>query len=87
VSRTPYRKIAFRAVLSIAVLLAVSALLFTREQSRTQAEMSAVLSAYLSDEVLHNAHDWGSGRGVQMGMQREAQTLWKLQMAMDHALR
>jgi hypothetical protein len=73
VSRTLYRRIAFRAVLPIASLLAVLTLLFVMEQRRTQAEMGAVLSAYLSDEVLHNPHDWGSGRGVQMVMQREAQ--------------
>jgi hypothetical protein len=74
VGRTPYRKFAFRAVLAIGVLLAVLALLFALEQRRTQAEMGAVLSAYLSDEVLQNAHDWGTGRGVQMVVQREAQS-------------
>ena len=73
-SRTLYRTLAFRAVLAIAVLLAMLAALFALEQRRTQAEMGAVLSVYLSDEVLHNAHDWGSGRGVQMVMQREAQS-------------
>lgn len=73
-SITPCRKIAFRAALAIAVLLGVLALLFALEQRRTQAEMGAVLSAYLSDEVLQNAHDWGSGRGVQMVVQREAQS-------------
>ena len=36
--------------------------------------MGAVLSAYLSDEVLHNVHDWGSGRGIQMVVQHEAQS-------------
>ena len=86
-SRTSYRKIAFRAVLAIAILLALLALLFTLEKRRTQAEMGAVLSAYLSDEVLHNAHDWGSGRGVQMVMQREAQSpgnwRWRWIMLLD----
>lgn len=73
-SRTQYRKIAFRAVIAVAALFAVLALLFAVEQRRTQSEMEAVLSAYLSDEVLHNVHDWGSGRGVQMVVQREAQS-------------
>ncbi len=72
-SRILSRKITLRAVLAIAVLLAVLALLFMLEQRRTQAEMGAVLSAYLSAEVLNNTHDWGSGRGVQMVVQREAQ--------------
>jgi hypothetical protein len=63
------------------------AALFALEQWRTQAEMGAVLSAYLSDEVLHNAHDWGSGRGVKMVMQREAQSpgnwRWRWFMLLD----
>lgn len=57
------------------------------EQRRTQSEMGAVLSAYLSDEVLHNGHDWGSGRGVQMVLQREAQSpgnwRWRWIMLLD----
>jgi len=56
------------------VLLALLALLFALEQRRTQAEMGTILSAYLSDEVLHNVHDWGSGHGVQMIVQLEAQS-------------
>ena len=72
--RTPTRKIASRAAVAVAALFAVLALLFALEQRRTQSEMGAVLSAYLSDEVLHNAHDWGSGRGVEMVVQREAQS-------------
>jgi len=74
VSRTLYRKLAFRAVIALAILLSVLVLAFAVEQKRTQSEMGAILSAYLSDELLHNAHDWGSGRGVQMVVQREAQS-------------
>src|SRR5204862_94179 len=42
--------------------------------------MGAILSAYLTDEVLHNAQDWGSGRGIEMIVQREAQSPgnWRL---------
>jgi hypothetical protein len=87
VSRTLYKKTAFRAILAIAIVVAVLALLFAVEQTRTQVEMGVVLSAYLSDEVLHNAHDWGSGRGVQMVMQREAQSpgnwRWRWAMLLD----
>jgi hypothetical protein len=87
VSRTVYKKIAFRAVPAIAVLLAALALLFALEQRRTQTEMGAVLSAYLSDEVLNNAHDWGSGRGVQMVVRREAESpgnwRWRWIMLLD----
>ena len=86
-SRTLYKKTAFRAILAIAIVVAVLALLFAVEQTRTQVEMGVVLSAYLSDEVLHNAHDWGSGRGVQMVMQREAQSpgnwRWRWAMLLD----
>jgi hypothetical protein len=87
VSRTTYRKIAFRAVLAVALVLALLALLAALEQRRTQSEMGAVLSAYLSDEVLQNAHDWGSGRGIQMVVQREAQSpgnlRWRWFMLLD----
>ena len=68
-----YAKIAFRSVTVVIVLLACIAVLFVVEQRRTHAEVGAVLSAYLSDEVLHNTHDWGSGRGIQIILQREAQ--------------
>ena len=48
--------------------------------------MGEVLSAYLSDEVLHNVHDWGS-RAAQMVIQREAQSpgnwRWRWIMLLD----
>ena len=49
------------------------------EQRRTEAELDAVLSAYLSDGILHDAHDWGSGRGMLVVLQREAQPpgMWR----------
>ena len=68
-----YPKIAIRSVTAVVALLAGIAVLFFIEQRRTQAEFGAVLSAYLSDEVLHDAHDWGSGHGIQIILQREAQ--------------
>jgi hypothetical protein len=87
VTRTRYIKIAVRAAVGVGVLLAVFALLFVLEQRRTQAETGAILSAYLSDEVLYNAHDWGSGRGIQMIMQREAQSpghlRWRWTLLLD----
>ena len=70
--RNRYTKIAFRLTTVVIVLLACISVLFFVEQRRTHAEVGAVLSAYLSDEVLHNAHDWGSGRGIQIILQREA---------------
>ena len=61
-----YPKIAIRSVTAVVALLAGIAVLLFVEQRRTQAEFGAVLSAYLSDEVLHDPHDWGSGRGIQI---------------------
>ena len=69
-SRTRYTKIALRAVFGIGIVLAVFALLYTLEQRRTRAEMGAILSAYLSDEVLHNVHDWGSARALKVRLPR-----------------
>jgi hypothetical protein len=74
VSRTLSKKIALRVFFGIGVLLAVLALVIALEHRRTESEMGTILSAYLSDEVLQNAHDWGSGRGVQIVIQREAQS-------------
>ena len=85
------KKIAARATLVVVVLLPSIAMLFSIEQRRTQAELGSVLSAYLSDEVLHNAHDWGSGRGIQVILQREAQQpatwRWRWSLLFDQRLR
>jgi hypothetical protein len=71
--RSLFAKVVIRAAVAAVVLLAGVVVLVVVEQQRTQAELGAVLSAYLSDEVRHNAHDWGSGRGIQIVLQREAQ--------------
>lgn len=67
-------------------------MLFFVEQRRTHAEVGAVLSAYLSDEVLHHhAHDWGSGRGIRIILQREAQQpgtwRWRWSLLFDRRVR
>ncbi len=86
-----YTKIAFRLTAVVIVLLACISVLFFVEQRRTHAEVGAVLSAYLSDEVLHNAHDWGSGRGIQIILQREAQQpgtwRWRWSLLFDRRVR
>jgi hypothetical protein len=86
-----YTKIALRSATVVIVTLAGIALLFVVEQRRTQAEVGAVLSAYLSDEVLHDAHDWGSERSIQIILQREAQQpgtwRWRLSLLFDRRLR
>jgi hypothetical protein len=89
--RSRYTKIAFRSTTVVIVLLACIPVLFFVEQWRTHAEVGAVLSAYLSDEVLHNTHDWGSGRGIQIILQREAQQpgtwRWRWSMLFDRRVR
>ena len=71
--RSLFVKVLIRAALGVVVLLAAVVVLAGVEQQRTQDDLGAVLSAYLSDEGLHNAHDWGSGRGIKIVLQREAQ--------------
>jgi hypothetical protein len=87
--RSRFIKIAFRAATVLVVVLTVIFALFILEQRRTQTEMGAVLSAYLSDEVLNNAHDWGSGRGILIVLQREAQRpgTWRWGLLFDQRLR
>jgi|SRR6266496_2183850 len=88
--RNRYTKVVLRAAIVVVVLLAGIAAVFILEQRRTQAELGSVLSAYLSDEVLHNSHDWGSGRGVQIILQREAQQpgtwRWRWSLLFDRRL-
>ena len=88
--RSGCTKIVVRAATVVVVLLAGIAAIFILEQWRTQAELGAVLSAYLSDEVLHNAHDWGSGRAIQIVLQREAQQpgmwRWRWSLLFDRRL-
>jgi hypothetical protein len=88
--RNGYTKIAIRLTTVVIVILACISVLFFVEQRRTHAEVGAVLSAYPSDEVLHNAHDWGSGRGIRI-LQREAQQpgtwRWRWSMLFDRRAR
>jgi hypothetical protein len=41
--------------------------------------LAAVVSAYLSDAILQDAHDWGPGHGVLVVLQRESQVpgMWR----------
>jgi hypothetical protein len=69
------------------LLLTILALLFALELKRTQAETGAILSAYLTDELLRDYHNLDSGRGVQVILQREAQNLgswrWRWTLLLD----
>jgi hypothetical protein len=66
-------KVAVRVLAVAGCLLACLIVATILERRRTQAELGAVVSAYLTDEILHDAHDWGSGRGILVVLQREAQ--------------
>ena len=66
-------KTAVRCVVASALLLVTLMAAFIIEQRRTQAEFGVVLSAYLSHEILHDAHDWGSGCEITVVLQREVQ--------------
>src|SRR5689334_18574856 len=78
--RSRFVRIIVCAALTVIVLLAGTFGVLIVEERRTQSELGAVLSAYLTDELLHDAHDWGSGRGIQIIVQREAQrpAMWRL---------
>lgn len=89
--RGRHTKLAVRGAMVAVVLLVGIAVVFILERRRAQAELGEVLSAYLSDEVLNNDHDWGSGHGIQIILQREAQRpgMWRVQwfMLFDQRLR
>ena len=72
--RLPLRLIGAAVVFLLFALLSVFA-----ERMRTGREFDAVLSSYLSDESLHDAHDWGTRRGILVVVQREAQQpgMWR----------
>lgn len=74
-----YTKIVVRSAVVVAALVVAVAALSALEQRRTQAELSAALSALFSDEILRDAHDSGSPRAVQVIILREApqSLIWK----------
>lgn len=75
----PSRRTAVRGVCVFFILLLCVLALAAVEQRRTESELVAVVSAYLSDGILQDPHDWGSGRGVLVVLQREAQVpgMWR----------
>jgi hypothetical protein len=54
------------------VLIAIcSLILVLTDQRRTDGELTEILSAYLSDGILHDAHDWGPGHRILLVIQSE----------------
>ena len=66
-------------LVAVSVLLIFAFGLSLAEERRTDAELNEIISAYLSDGILHNSHDWGAGEGILVVIQHEAQKpgLWR----------
>ncbi|HZV88810.1 MAG TPA: hypothetical protein VFF95_14770 [Candidatus Binatus sp.] len=69
-SQNRFKKTSLCATAGIALLLALVALLIVVEQRRTQAETGAVLSAFFSQEVLHDMDKWDAGRTITIVVMR-----------------
>ncbi len=59
-----FKRVAFYGTAGTALLLALVALFLVVEQRRTQAETGPVLSAFFSQEVLHDMDKWDPGRTI-----------------------
>lgn len=64
------KNLALRATAGIGLLSVFLGLLFVGEQRRTNAETGAVLSAVISEGVLHDMGKWRAGRTVEIVIQR-----------------
>ena len=64
-------RIALYTTAAVGLLLTVVALLCVIEQRRTHAEMGSVLSAFFSEEGLHDADKRGAERTIQIVIQRK----------------
>ncbi len=82
----PYGRTILRAIMAAVVLLVCGATLSILEQRRTQGEMGAVLSAFFSDNVLHNVQDRGAGPAIQIVIVRESRDLWDRKTFPPHQL-
>jgi hypothetical protein len=69
-SQNRFKSIALYATAGIGLLLVLVGLLFAAEQRRTQTETGAVLSAFFSQEVLHDMDQWRAGRTIEILIQR-----------------
>ncbi len=73
------RKVVLRGVVCVGIFFCCIALLASIEQRRSEATLETALSAYLSESVIHDPHDWGTGAPVLIVLQREAQQpgMWR----------
>jgi hypothetical protein len=70
-SRNRFKSIVLYAAAGISLLLVLVGLLFAIEHRRTRTETGAVLSALLSQGVLHDMDKWGAaGRTIEIVIQR-----------------
>ena len=70
---TRIRRFVVRGVVAVLAVLTCAVGLVFAEHRRTDADLDAILSAYLSDGILHDIHDWGSGQGILVVLQVESQ--------------
>jgi hypothetical protein len=65
-------------IIALTLIISAVAIIYA-EQLRTDNEFNAALSAYLSDAILHDVHDWGAGQHILVVAQLEPQRLgtWK----------
>lgn len=57
-----------------AIVIAIcSVVLIISEQRRADVELTEVLSAYLTNGILHDAHDWGPGHRILLVIQSESE--------------
>jgi len=72
-SSSVFRRWIIRGLVGVVTALVCIPVLALVERKRTESELNEVLSAYLSEGILNDAHDWGSGRGIVVALQSEAQ--------------
>ena len=71
-----YRKIAFRTLAAIGLLLMLVSFLLVVEHERTQAELGAVLSGAFSDLVFHSSQDSSEPRQIFIVLQGYTPAPW-----------
>src|SRR5947209_6539804 len=77
------RKVLLRIACVTFVIATGSLVLVFAEQRRTEGELANVLSAYLSEGILHDAHDWGPGQRILLVIQSEPEQLGKMRLGLS----
>lgn len=70
-SQNRFKRVVLYPTAGIGFLIMLLALLFAVERKRTQSENGAVLSAFFSQEALHEIDSWRAERTVEIVIQRD----------------